>query len=287
MAVFNMQDPWALTFGVLGNLISFMVYLAPLPTFYRVYKKKSTEGFQSVPYVVALFSAMLWIYYAFLKGDDVLLVTINSVGCFIETAYIAMYIAYAPRRARIFTSKLLMLLNIGVFGLILLLTQLLAKGPRRVLVLGWVCVAFSVSVFAAPLSIIRLVIRTKSVEFMPFFLSFFLTLSAVTWFSYGFFRKDIYIALPNVLGFIFGIIQMILYAIYRRQAKRVILEQKLTEEAIDIAKLSAPGVHPIAIQSEEINMIMEGLSQDAPTARAGDKSMASPNEILMTKCEEV
>lgn len=54
---------------------------------------------------------------------------------------------------QIFTSKLLMLLNIGVFGLILLLTQLLAKGPRRVRVLGWVCVAFSVSVFAAPLSI--------------------------------------------------------------------------------------------------------------------------------------
>lgn len=44
---------------------------------------------------------MLWIYYAFLKGDDVLLVTINSVGCFIETAYIAMFIAYAPRRARV------------------------------------------------------------------------------------------------------------------------------------------------------------------------------------------
>lgn len=63
---------------------------------------------------------------------------------------------------QIFTSKLLMLLNIGVFGLILLLTQLLAKGPRRVLVLGWVCVAFSVSVFAAPLSII---VRIKTYNF--------------------------------------------------------------------------------------------------------------------------
>ena len=44
-------------------------------------------------------------------------------------------------------------MNFGGFGSILLLSHFLAQGETRVRVLGWVCVAFSVSVFAAPLSI--------------------------------------------------------------------------------------------------------------------------------------
>ncbi|VAI52525.1 unnamed protein product [Triticum turgidum subsp. durum] len=194
MGGLSLQHPWAFAFGLLGNVISFMTYLAPLPTFYRIYRSKSTQGFQSVPYVVALFSAMLWIYYALLKSDECLLITINSAGCVIETIYIIIYLTYAPKQAKLFTAKILLLLNVGVFGLILLLTLLLSEGEKRVVMLGWVCVGFSVSVFVAPLSVIRLVVRTRSVEFMPFSLSLSLTVSAVVWFLYGLLIKDKYVA---------------------------------------------------------------------------------------------
>ncbi|KAJ7957204.1 Bidirectional sugar transporter SWEET [Quillaja saponaria] len=177
MAIFSTDNPFVFTFGILGNIVSFVVFLAPLTTFYRICKKKSTEGFQSLPYVVSLFSAMLWIYYASLKPGEILLVTINAFGCVIETIYIAIYIAYSPKQARMLTLRLVLLLNFGGFFLIILISHFLAKGSNRVQVLGWICVAFSVSVFIAPLCIMRVVIRTKSVEFMPFSLSFFLTLS--------------------------------------------------------------------------------------------------------------
>lgn len=241
MAIISTHNPWVFVFGILGNISSFVVFVAPIPTFYRIWKKKSTEGFDSLPYLAGLFSAMLWIYYASLKSDAFLLITINAFGCFIETIYIALYITYAPKQAKMFTWKVLSLLNFGGFCAILLLSHFLTKGSLRVEVLGWICVAFSLCVFVAPLSVMRLVIRTKSVEFMPIHLSIFLTITAVTWLLYGIFLKDIYVAIPNILGFVFGMLQMVIYAIYKNKSKVKAIEEaklpQLPQLTIDVAQL--------------------------------------------------
>ncbi|KAG1330962.1 Bidirectional sugar transporter SWEET15 [Cocos nucifera] len=112
--------------------------------------------------------------------------------------YIIMYLAYAPRSARIFTAKIILLLNVGLFFLILLSTLLLSKGSKRLKVLGWICMCFSASVFAAPLSII----------------------------------------FPNVLGFAFGAVQMFLYVVYKYMVKKVVVEPAVLEHivAIDVQK---------------------------------------------------
>lgn len=61
------------------------------------------------------------------------------------------------------TLRLILLLNFGGFCVIVLLTHLLAKGgASRVKLVGWICVVFSTSVFAAPLSII------VSIKFFPY-----------------------------------------------------------------------------------------------------------------------
>ncbi|KAJ9169283.1 hypothetical protein P3X46_017490 [Hevea brasiliensis] len=264
MAVMSAPHPLAFAFGILGNIISVMVYLAPVPTFFRICRKKSTEGFQSLPYLVALFSSMLWLHYAMLKKDALLLITINAFGCVIETIYITLYIAYASKENKISTFRLLLSMNLGLFSIIVILTHFAVKNSVRVQVLGWICVAVSVSVFAAPLSIVAQVIRTRSVEFMPFNLSFFLTISAIMWFVYGLFTKDMCVALPNVLGFILGLLQMLLYAAYRK-AKEVIMEEQLPENLKTIVILSTLGnseVHPVDIQPESIEGAKENEQKE-------------------------
>uniref|UniRef100_A0A0D6R436 Bidirectional sugar transporter SWEET n=1 Tax=Araucaria cunninghamii TaxID=56994 RepID=A0A0D6R436_ARACU len=234
MGIFTIHDPLTFVLGLLGNVISFVVYLAPLPTFVRVCRKKSTEGFQSVPYVCALFSAMLWLYYGVMSPHCTLIVTINSAGCVIETIYLAIYIAYATKHAKMITTRLLMFFNMGVFGSIVLFTLMLSQGKRRILILGWISSAVSVAVYAAPLGVLRLVICTKSVEFMPFHLSFFLTVSATIWFAYGLSIKDKFVALPNVLGFFLGVLQMAVYMLYRNA-------REVKDEKPAVGKMSSMG----------------------------------------------
>ncbi|XP_022718986.1 bidirectional sugar transporter NEC1-like isoform X2 [Durio zibethinus] len=199
----------AFIFGVLGNIVSFLVFLAPVPTFYTIYKKKTAEGYQPIPYMVALSSAMMLLYYGTLKTDANLIISINSIGCATEVIYLVLYFIYAPKREKVFTVKWIIIFNLGGYCLIM-----------------------------------RHVIRTKSVEHMPFFLSFFLTLCATMWFFYGIFLEDFYIALPNVLGFLFGIAQMILYVIYKNPNKDVEVTEKQQKGDIELNLSSVEDVNP-------------------------------------------
>ncbi|CAI0548093.1 unnamed protein product [Linum tenue] len=235
-------------FGLLGNAISCMVCLAPLPTFYQIRKKKTSEGFQSLPYVIGLFSAMLWLFYALFAKDAMLLITINVFTFFMQAFYIAVYLFYATRNDRMTTMKLLSFFNVVGFGAICSFTLAFTRGAVRVQVLGWICMVFSLCVFVAPLGIVRKVIKTKSVEFMPISLSFFLTLSAVMWFMYGFLKKDPYVAVPNILGFSFGIVQMVLYLVYRKSTTPnncVDLPLKKEVVVIDMAKLGDQQINQV------------------------------------------
>ncbi|KAF4351780.1 hypothetical protein G4B88_030141 [Cannabis sativa] len=113
--------------------------------------------------------------------------------------------------------------SVSIYGLILVSTSLIIPNrSHRVTAVGWICAVFSVCVFAASLSIM-------SVEYMPFALSFSLTLCAVMWFFYGLLVNDLFIASPNILGFVFGIAQMIIYLVYKNAKKDELPQFKLQE----------------------------------------------------------
>ncbi|PKA58419.1 Bidirectional sugar transporter SWEET16 [Apostasia shenzhenica] len=169
---------------------------------------------------MTLLSTSLWTYYGLLKPDGLLVVTVNGTGTVLQAIYVLLYLFYAPKETRRRMAKWVGLLNLGAVGVVILITYFAIKGNSRLLAIGSICAALTVGMYAAPLSAMALVVKTKSVEYMPFTLSFFLFLNGGIWTIYSAFIKDYFIGVPNVVGFVLGSAQLAVYGIYRHKKSR-------------------------------------------------------------------
>ncbi|KAK5835334.1 hypothetical protein PVK06_011022 [Gossypium arboreum] len=190
------------------------------PTFVKIYKKKAVEEFKPDPYIATAMNCMLWIFYGLpmVHPDSVLVVTINSIGLAMELIYLSIFFLYAPNKGR---AKVIgwLALEILFLGVVAACTLTLRKThAQRSDLVGILCAIFGVLMYASPLTIMRKVIKTKSVKYMPFYLSLANFLNGVIWVTYALIRFDLYILIGNGLGALSGAIQLILYACYFKSA---------------------------------------------------------------------
>lgn len=204
-------------FGIFGDATGLLLFLAPLITFKRIVMNKSTEQFSGIPYVMTLLNCLLSAWYGlpFISPNNMLVSTINGTGAAIEAIYVLIFIIHAPKKEK---AKILGLFTfvISVFAAVALISLFaLHTKKNRKIFCGFAASIFSIIMYGSPLSIMRTVIKTKSVEYMPFFLSLFVFFCGTSWFIYGLLGKDPFVAVPNGFGCGLGAIQLILYAIYR------------------------------------------------------------------------
>nr|XP_009382526.1 PREDICTED: bidirectional sugar transporter SWEET16 isoform X2 [Musa acuminata subsp. malaccensis] len=200
--------------GIVGNVISVLVFASPINTFRRIVRNRSTEDFEPSPYVITLLNSSLWVYYGITKPGGLLIVTVNGVGVVMEAVYVALFLLYAAPPLKAKTAVLVAALDVGFFGAVALVTRLAVHGSSRVVVIGFVCAFLNVLMYGSPLCAMRSVITRRSVEYMPFLLSFFLFLNGGIWTLYAILDKDIFIGIPNGIGLILGTSQLIMYMIY-------------------------------------------------------------------------
>jgi len=224
-----MEDVVKFIFGISGNVIAFFLFLSPVPTFWRIIKRRSTEDFSGVPYNMTLLNCLLSAWYGlpFVSPNNILVSTINGAGAAIEVVYVVVFLVFASsRRTRL---RMLGLASAvaAVFAAVALVSLLALRGEGRKLFCGVAATVFSICMYGSPLSIMRLVVKTKSVEYMPFLLSLAVFLCGTSWFVYGLLGRDPFVAIPNGCGSFLGAVQLILYAIYRNSGgnKKAVAER--------------------------------------------------------------
>ncbi|KAI3458033.1 hypothetical protein Pfo_014696 [Paulownia fortunei] len=215
-----MEEKFRLAVGIMGNAASMLLYAAPILTFSRVIRKKSTEEFSCVPYIIALSNCFLYTWYGLpvvsYKWENFPVVTINGLGILLELSFILIYFYFASANGK----KKVAMLTIPVLlvsCLIAILSAFVFHDHRhRKAFVGSVGLVASVAMYGSPLVAVKQVIQTKSVEFMPFYLSFFSFLASSLWMAYGLLSHDLFLASPNLVGSPLGILQLLLYCMYRK-----------------------------------------------------------------------
>ena len=173
----------------------------------------------------------------FVHPNSMLVVTTNGAGVVIEAVYLVIYLWYSDPKKRIRVALAVLIEVIAFCGLVVLVLIFLHTTHQRSAIVGTISVAANILMYSSPLSFMvrhvicklsiyyfvlcniriycqfvlhcygligfvvhilqRLVITTKSVEYMPFLLSFFSFNNGLCWCLYAFFPFDPFIAVSN------------------------------------------------------------------------------------------
>ncbi|KAM6586642.1 hypothetical protein CsatA_009247 [Cannabis sativa] len=215
-----MAEKLHMAVGIMGNAASLLLFAAPILTFIRVIKKRSTEEFSCVPYIISLSNCLLYTWYGFPivsnKWENFPLVTINGLGILFELSFIFIYFWFASsnRKIKVAVGTICV---ITAFCIIALVSSFVFHDHHhRKIFVGTVGLFVATAMYGSPLVVVKQVISTKSVEFMPFYLSFFSFLASSLWLAYGLLSHDLFLSTPNMLGCPLGFLQLVLYCIYRK-----------------------------------------------------------------------
>ncbi|THU70468.1 hypothetical protein C4D60_Mb08t25330 [Musa balbisiana] len=221
---------WNRSGAVLVASVSMQMVVSP--TFHRIWRSGSVEQFHATPYLATLLNCLFWILYGLpmVHPHSTLILTINGSGLVIELVYVLIFLRCSDRarKLRVFSVLLAEILLVGTVAAVDL--TVVHGYQRRSLIVGVLCVVFGTVMYAAPLSVMQQVIKTKSVEFMPLSLSLASFLNGVCWTTYALIRFDLFITIPNGLGVAFAVAQLVLHMMYHASTKQQIKERKMKIE---------------------------------------------------------
>ncbi|XP_019423218.1 PREDICTED: bidirectional sugar transporter SWEET4-like [Lupinus angustifolius] len=228
-------------FGIIGNILGVILFLSPVPTFVAICKKGSVEQYSVAPYLATLMSCMVGVLYGLplVHPHRLLVATIAASGCILQTIYVTIFFIFSDRIKRL--KVIMWLLFELIFITILIIVTLIGVHnlKTRSEIVGTISVALTIMMYASPLAIMKMVVKTKSVEYMPLFISLASFGNSVAWTTYALISFDPFLTISNGAGTLLGVAQLILYAIYYNSTKQQIvsregnMEMNLSQVVVD------------------------------------------------------
>ncbi|GAV68684.1 LOW QUALITY PROTEIN: MtN3_slv domain-containing protein, partial [Cephalotus follicularis] len=191
------------------------------PTFVEIWKKGSVEQYLPIPCLATLINCMIWTLFGLplVHPNNTLVSTINGTGIAIELVYIILFFIFSPNNNRL--KVVVVVLVEIIFVAVVILTWVHTRKGRSTIV-GIIAIMFNVMMYASPLSVMVSILFFGGVNGFgcpnPKFHLFSNNPSVEFLNCLGF---HVFVA-PNGLGTLFSVAQLILYAIYYKNTKRIL-----------------------------------------------------------------
>lgn len=126
-------------------------------------------------------------------------------------AYTIIFYLFTVRKRE--TLKAFSLSSIGL-AILFMYASVQTDRIRATEVIGCIGIFVSLIFFASPLANLRSVIRAKSTESLPFSMILSSFIVTLLWFVYGELINDPFIQVPNFIGCLLLIVQLLLFVVY-------------------------------------------------------------------------
>ncbi|CAG9324321.1 unnamed protein product [Blepharisma stoltei] len=188
-------------FSAIGISVSFGLNLTPIPSLIKANKTRDLSEISHLYLIIASLNYLNWCLYA--TKESLIGPLINNISglCFVMT-YIIIY-----HKIKQDTWKF----NSIYFGCCLIGSMIVFKIVPSYL-LGFLSVGLSALQYIAPIEQIKPALLNKDHKYIDIFIIPALICNATVWGNYGILVNDWFIIIPNLLGLLFSLFQILVYA---------------------------------------------------------------------------
>ena len=219
------DDLGSTIFGWVGNALALYFYIAPIVPFVKVIKGQMTwKQSPGVLLLCSFLNCILWSDYGLIT-NQFLLYLANGLGGTITLIYITIFLIHVADRKvllSLFYNFFLICCIVEIYFVFYYLV------PSKVT--GIIANIFNVLMYAAPGEKIYQICKGASYQLIPIWSTIGGTACSTSWMCYGIYQKDIYVVIPNALGVLASIVQIVIFVIYRRKQKNKAQSEETTKE---------------------------------------------------------
>ncbi|GFR43451.1 hypothetical protein Agub_g4534 [Astrephomene gubernaculifera] len=197
----------------MGCVVAFLMFLSPLKTVLQARANKHLGDLNPLPLVAIIANCAGWLLYGSIARDPYVILA-NEPGLLLGIFMTVSCYGFADIKVRDVMLRLLLLSAALLSGVGACLALFVEDEERAADVAGYTAVLILLCYYAAPLSCLAEVLRSRSSASLLPPTCAMNTVNGLLWLAYGLAVHDSFISVPNAIGAALGVVQLLFIWIY-------------------------------------------------------------------------